>query len=185
MSRTIAGLLLRSKRLKNRGTNTVVLRGLSEKMTVNSLLIGALATLMVFAVAMSNVALGEKIYSDRSVTKDCPYDVMAMLDCSEEPGISMEEGEKIIEKYSPILSRMDYQLYSAGETTLCSSIIGYDLMGWTDKFMPLSQFNALLIGCGYEPVALEGKYLLITIAQGICDVDFSGKTVMLNGEAYS
>lgn len=107
LSRTIAGMLLRNKRLKNRGTNTVVLRGLSGKMTVNSLLIGALATLLVFAIVMSNVALGEKIYSDRTVQKDCPYDVMAMLDCSEEPGISMGEGEKIIEKYSPIVSRMD------------------------------------------------------------------------------
>ena len=86
----------------------MVLRGLSGKMTVNSLLIGALATLLVFAIVMSNVALGEKIYSDRTVQKDCPYDVMAMLDCSEEPGISMGEGEKIIEEYSPIVSRMDY-----------------------------------------------------------------------------
>ena len=185
LSRTLAGLLLRSKRLKNRGTNTVVLRGLSGKMTVNTLLIGALATLLVFAIVMSNVALGEKIYSDRSVAKDCPYDVMAMLDCSEEPGISMGEGEKIIGKYSPIASRMDYQLYSAGETTLCSSILGYDLMGWTDKFMPLSQFNALLTGCGYDPITLEGQYLVITSVQGIGKTDFSDKTVHLNGTTYS
>ena len=34
LSRTAAGMLLRSRRLKNRGTNTVVLRGLSGKMTV-------------------------------------------------------------------------------------------------------------------------------------------------------
>ena len=37
-------------------TNTVILRGLSGKMTVNALLIGALATLLVFAIVMSNVA---------------------------------------------------------------------------------------------------------------------------------
>ena len=148
LSRTLAGMLLRNRKLKNKGTNTVVLRGLSGKMTVNSALIGALATLLVFAVVMSNVAFGEKIYSDYSVRKDCPSDVMAMLDCSAEPDISMEEGEQIIEKYSPIVSKMEYQLYSASETTLCSSIIGYDRMAWTDKFMPLSQFNALLTGCG-------------------------------------
>ena len=59
---TLAGMLLRSSRLKNKGTNTVILRGLSGKMTVNSLLIGALATLLVFAIAMSNVAFGEKTY---------------------------------------------------------------------------------------------------------------------------
>ena len=185
LSRTIAGMLLRNKRLKNRGTNTVVLRGLSGKMTVNSLLIGALATLLVFAIAMSNVALGEKVYSDRSVAKDCPYDVMAMFDCSGEPGISMEEGEKIIGKYSPIVSRMDYQLYSVGETTLCSSILGYDLMGWTDKYMPLSQFNTLLTGCDYDPITLEGQYLVITSVQGIGETDFSDKTVHLNGTTYS
>lgn len=185
LSRTIAGMLLRNEKLKNRGTNTVVLRGLSGKMTVNSLLIGALATILVFAIVMSNVALGEKIYSDRSVTKDCPYDVMAMLDCSEKPGISMEEGEKIIGKYSRILSRLDYQLYSAGETTLCSSILGYDVMGWTDKFMTLSQFNALLTGCGYDPVTLEDQYLVITFVQGIGETDFSDKTINFNGTTYS
>lgn len=59
---TLAGMLLRSSRLKNKGTNTVILRGLSGKMTVNSLLIGALATLLIFAIAMSNVAFGEKTY---------------------------------------------------------------------------------------------------------------------------
>ena len=185
LSRTITGGLLHSRKLKNSGTNTVVLRGLSGKMTMNSLLIGALATLLVFAVAMSNIAFGEKIYSDRTIEKDCPYDVMAMFDLSEEQGISMEEGRQIIDSFSPITSQIDFRLYSQGETTLCSSILGYDLMHWTDKFMPLSQFNALLAGCGYEQVALEKEYLLITIAQGICDVDFSDKTVTLNGQAYS
>ena len=71
-SRTIAGVLLRNKRLKNKGTNTVVLRGLSGKMTVNAVLIGALATLLVFAIVMSNVAFGERIYEEHSIQKDCP-----------------------------------------------------------------------------------------------------------------
>lgn len=185
LSRALAGALLRNERLKNRGMNAVVLRGLSGKMTVNALLIGAMATILVFAVVMSNVAMGEKIYADCSVAKDCPYDVLAMLDCAKEPEISLEEGEKIIEKHSPIASRMDFQLHSAGETTLCSSVLGYDLMGWTDKFMPLSQFNALLTGCGWEPVALDGQYLVVTGVQGIRDVDFSDKTVTLNGKTCS
>lgn len=45
--------------------------------------LGALSTLLVFAVAMSNVAFGEKIYSEHSVKKDCPYDVMSMFDLPE------------------------------------------------------------------------------------------------------
>lgn len=185
LSRTLAGMLLRSKRLKNKGTNTVVLRGLSGKMTVNALLIGALATLLVFAICMSNVAFSEKVYTDLTIEKECPYDVIALYDLSREPGISLDEGRKTIEKYSPITGEQDFQLYSSGETTLCSSIIGYDLMGWTDLFMPLSQFNQLLTGCGYDPVSLEKEYLLVTDVQGICDVDFSGKPVTLNGETYT
>ena len=61
LSRTLAGILLRNRKLKNKGTNAVVLRGLSAKMTMNSLMIGALATLLCFSVAMANVSLGEKI----------------------------------------------------------------------------------------------------------------------------
>ena len=181
LSRTLAGLLLRSKQLKNNGTNTVVLRGLSGKMTANSLLIGALATLLVFAVVMSNVAFSEKVYTDLTIEKECPYDVMALFDLSEEPGIDMDEGRKTIEKYSPIIGEQEFQLYSSGKTTLCSSILGYEEMGLADLFMPLSQFNQLLTSCGQEPVTLENGYLLITDVQGICDVDFSGKSVTLNG----
>lgn len=185
LSRTLAGILLRNKRLKNSGTNAVVLRGLSGKMTVNSLLIGALATLLVFAVVMSNVAFSEKIYEELTVEKECPYDVMALFDLSEEPGISMDEGRQIVEKYSPITAELDFQLFSLGETTLCSRILGYKEMGMTDLFLPLSQFNTLLTGCGYEPVSLGREYLLITDVQGICDVDFSDKDVTLNGRSYT
>lgn len=185
LSRTLAGLLLRSKRLKNKGTNTVVLRGLSGKMTVNSLLIGALATLLVFAVVMCNVAFSEKLYGDRTIAMDCPYDVMAMIDPTQENAFTMEEGEAIITKYSPITSKIDYQLYTTDETTLCSSILGYDSMGWTDKFIPLSQLNQLLTGCGYEPVQLNSGYLVFSTVRGICETDFSDKTVTLNGKTYS
>ncbi|MDY4835039.1 MAG: ABC transporter permease [Frisingicoccus sp.] len=184
-SRTLAGMLLRSKRLKNRGTNTVVLRGLSEKMTVNSLLIGALATLLVFSVAMSNVAFSEKVYTDLTIEKECPYDVMALVDLSVKQEISMDEGKKIIERYSPITEEQEFSLYSLGEATLCSTIMGYKEMGMTDLFMPLSQFNTLLTGCGYEPVSLEDEYLLITDIQGICDIDFSNKPVIINGQTYT
>ena len=64
--------------------------------------LGALSTLLVFAVAMSNVAFGEKIYSEHSVKKDCPYDVMSMFDLPEEQGVSMKDGREIIEQYSPL-----------------------------------------------------------------------------------
>ncbi|MCI5510854.1 MAG: ABC transporter permease [Eubacterium sp.] len=185
LSRTLAGMLLLNQRLKNHGINTVILRGLSGKMTVNSLLIGALSTLLVFAIVMSNVAFSEKIYTDLTIEKECPYDIIGLFNLSQEQGISRDEGRKIVEKYSPITSQQDFCLYTSGDTTLCSNIIGYDSMGWTDLYMPLSQFNALLTGCGKEPVQLQNKYLLITDVQGICDVDFSAKSVNLNDRTYT
>ena len=58
-------------------------------------------------------------------------------------------------------------------------------MEWTDLYMPLSQFNRLLTGCGWEPVELDSRYLLVTDVQGICDIDFSERFVTLNGETYT
>lgn len=185
LSRTLAGMLLLNQRLKNHGINTVILRGLSGKMTVNSLLIGALSTLLVFAIVMSNVAFSEKIYTDLTIEKECPYDIIGLFNLSQEQGISRDEGRKIVEKYSPITSQQDFCLYTSGDTTLCSNILGYDSMGWTDLYMLLSQFNALLTGYGKEPVQLQNKYLLITDVQGICDVDFSKESVTFNDRTYT
>ena len=185
LSRTLAGMLLLNQRFKNNGINTVILRGLSGKMTVNSVLIGALSTLLVFAIVMSNVAFGEKVYTDLTIEKECPYDVMGLFDLSAEQGISGDEGRKIIEKYSSITTKQEFFLYTSNDTTLCSNILGYDAMGWTDCYMPLSQFNTLLVGCGKEPVKLANEYLLITDVQGICDVDFSKESVTFNQCTYT
>lgn len=83
--------------------------------------LGALSILLVFAVAMSNVAFGEKIYSEHSVKKDCPYDVMSMFGLPEEQGVSMKVGREIIEQYSPITEQIDYKLYSPGETPFAAA----------------------------------------------------------------
>ena len=185
LSRTLAGMLLLNRRIKSKGINTVILRGLSGRMTVNSILIGAVSTLLVFAIVMCNVAFGEKVYTDLTIEMECPYDVMGLFDATKERGISAEDGRKIVEKYSPITSKQEFRLYTSGETTLCSNILGYDVMEWTDLYMPLGSFNSLLVGCGKEPVELGREYLLITDVQGICDVDFSKQSVTFNQCAYT
>lgn len=185
LSRSVTGILLRWGRLKSRGTHTVILRSLSSKMTVNSLLIGALATLLAFAVAMANISFGDQLYSERSVKKDCPYDVMAMYDLSETQGITMEEGRQIIEKYSSITDERNYQFYSTGESTLSSHVRGWEEMDWTDQFLSLSQFNGLLADCGYEPVELENNFLFVTTVPQLRDTDFSDVSVTLSGKTYS
>lgn len=185
LARALAGVLLHGRRLRSRGTNTVVLRGLGARIGINSALIGAIATLFAFAMAMCNVAFSEKVYAEYSIQKDCPYDVLVMLSAEETSGISMEEGEAVIEKYSPITSRLFFRLYSTGEATLSSSILGYEELEITDKFMTLSQFNELLRGCGREAVTLGNEYLLVTQIQGIGEVDFSKKVLLWNEKSYT
>ncbi|MBR2403659.1 MAG: ABC transporter permease [Lachnospiraceae bacterium] len=185
LSRSVTGMFLRSRRLKNKGTNVVVFRNLSEKMTMNSVLIGALATLLVFAMGMSNVALAEKTYSNYSSDRECPYDVMAQFGRNEEVEISKEQGEKIIEEYSAITEQKNYKLYTTEETTLSGLILGYDLMGWMDKFMPLSQFNEMLVECGYEPVTLNEEYMLVTFISEIAEIDYSNQTLIVDDTSYT
>ena len=185
LSRSVTGMFLRSRRLKNKGTNVVVFRNLSEKMTMNSVLIGALATLLVFAMGMSNVALAEKTYSNYSSDRECPYDVMAQFGRNEEVEISKEQGEKIIEEYSAITEQKNYKLYTTEETTLSGLIQGYDLMGWMDKFMPLSQFNEMLVECGYEPVTLNEEYMLVTFISEIAEIDYSNQTLIVDDTSYT
>ena len=75
--------------------------------------------------------------------KGCPYDVMSMFDLPEEQGASMKESREIIEQYSPITEQIDYQLYSPGKTTLCSSIPGYVEMGWWENMFLGGEQNLL------------------------------------------
>lgn len=186
LAQTLPGLLLRSRRLKNTGTNTVVWRSLSAGLNRNAMLTGALATLLVFAVCMLNVAFSEKLYTEYSLDKERPYDVTVLYDLTEKQPITMEEGKRIIEEASPITGEIMYQLYTTERSDICSSILGYEEMGLQDKFMPLSQFEQLLSGCGWEeiPVCPDGAYLAVTTVQGICEADFSDKTLSAAGKSW-
>ena len=69
--------------------------------------------------------------------------MMSMFDLPEEQGASMKESREIIEQYSPITEQIDYQLYSPGKTTLCSSIPGYVEIGWWENMFLGGEQNLL------------------------------------------
>ena len=185
LSRGLFGTLLQKKRTAWTGTNTVILRGLSGRMTTNAVLIGMLAVLLTFSVMASNMAFGEKVYSEESVKIACPYDVRVVLVTSETGNPSMEEIKQIIEDYNPISSQIDFALLTTGKTEYVGSIDGYESIAVQDKYMPLSQFNVLLSGCGYEPVSLNDEYIIVTNTMDIVDTDFHDVILTLNGERYT
>jgi len=185
LARGLFGTLLQRKQTAWLGTNTVILRGLSSRMTTNAVLIGVLAVLLTFSVMASNIAFGEKVYSQESVKIACPYDVRVELVTLETGNPSMEEIKQIIEDYNPMCSQIDFALLTTGKTEYVSRIDGYESIGMRDKYMPLSQFNALLSGCGQKPISLAGEYMIVTNTMEIVDTDFHDVTLTLNGERYA
>lgn len=79
LARGLFGTLLQKKKTAWQRTNTVILRELSGRMTTNSVLNGVFAVLLTFSVIASNMAFGEKVYSEESVKIACPYDVRVEL----------------------------------------------------------------------------------------------------------
>lgn len=185
LARGLFGTLMQKKQTAWTGTNTVILRGLSGRMTTNSVLIGVFAILLTFSIIASNIAFGEKVYSEESVEIACPYDVRVELAVSEAGTPGMEKIKQIIEDYNPISSQIDFALLTTGKTEYVSRIDGYESIAVQDKYMPLGQFNALLSGCGYEPVSLNGEYMIVTNTMEIVDTDFHDVTLTLNGEPYA
>ena len=60
LARSLGGLLLCSRTICSKGTNIFILRQLSGKMGVNSVMLGLLSVLIAFAVIGVNISLLEK-----------------------------------------------------------------------------------------------------------------------------
>lgn len=186
LSRAVTGIFLARKSFKNRGANTVVLRGLSSKMMTNSIMIGVMSVLLLFSIMASNIAFSEKVYNEKEIDKRCPYDAQCQYSLDEDAPISKEQAEKILNGYSPIASKYEWNLYSANKAEIVSNVLPGEEMDYVDKYVALSQFNKLLTDCGFEPVSLQQEYLVVSDISGIVEgCDFSDSVVTLNGKEYT
>ena len=161
LSKTLTGFLLKSRYLRSHQTSVVILRGLSQKMNVNSILSGALALLFALSIIAANVSFTMKSVSDKTLDNDYPFDFAAYYPA----GISEEtkvKDQQVLQSYSAFTNEFDFTLKTDGGCNLVNQIQGYDVMGWNDIFMSLSDFNQLLERSGQETKQLSNQYLVIS-----------------------
>lgn len=193
-ARSVTAFMLKNRRFCSRGTNTFTLRQLSGKMRANSVMAGLLSFLIAFAVIGVDVSFTQKVSEEMSIDTYYPFDVTLMEDVynTEESGeeegspITPEEGKRIIERYSPVKEEIPYTIYDTGEGYLHSFTpwTGEGYEGLTDTVIKESEYNRLREAKGYDPVDLEGGFLIGSEDASIRNSDFSGALLELGGKTY-
>lgn len=183
LARSLIHFLLRRKGLCSRGSAVFVLRSLSGMLGVNSVMLGFLAFLLTFAVLGINAAFIQRISQEESLKKKYPYDVVYAAGQNEET-IKTSEAEALIRKYTDIKSKFSYCAYTTGRGDFygCTQWAGY--IGLTDSFVKLSDFNALIVPLGYEPVSLSDEYMIVPSTSKAEKGRWEGFVFEQNGRRY-
>ena len=186
LARSLASLLLKSERFCSRGANTFVLRQLSGKLSANSVMAGALAFLLAFAVIGANFSFVQKIMVDATLDRSYPFDALLLQEPDETPSLDPAEAEEILASYAAIEDKYVYRIYDTGESALYSRTPyhGEGYGGLTDAVVAESDFNRLLQLVGEEPVELNGGYLLLSQVAQVFGADFSQTRLTLGGREY-
>ena len=187
LARSLVNILVKNRRFYASGTNTFTLRQLSGRLKTNSLMAGILAFLISFAVIGANVSFVQKTSERVGLDKYYPYDISLISDPESLSPITKQEGEKIINQFCEIENSITYNVYTNNQSylhnfTIWSSENGFSL---TDSFITESDFNKIITGLGYEPVDLDGKFLIVTDMPQVAGFDFSKAVLKSGGESYS
>lgn len=196
LAKSLIYVLLHSKKLRARGTNTFVLRQLSGALGSNAVMLGALSFLLTFAVIGANVAFAQKASQEKALLKNYPYNIRYASSYEFEStgqgvkkaaAIPPEQAEKLISKYVTIENKTAMNVYTTGKSDFYGrtrwSGEGYDLL--RDSFMRLSDFNALIVPLGYEPVQMEDEYLIVSAYLEELKDNWDGFTFTHGGKSYS
>ncbi|MDO4321338.1 MAG: ABC transporter permease [Lachnospiraceae bacterium] len=194
LARGGVGLLQKSRRLGCRGTNTFVLRQLGSALSLNSVMLGALAALLALAVVGANLSFIQKMIEEEALRRDFPYDIMyagnladgsgASLFSAEEPKIPISEAEEKIKKYADIKAKHPYTLYTNGTSYFYGFTRYAGNPDLQDYYMKESDFNDFVTPLGYEPVRLEAQYFVVANDAQMAQVDWSKTQLSLRGREY-
>lgn len=191
MAKCLVPLLLGRKKLCGRGTNVFVLRQLSGALSVNAVMLGCLAFLLSFAVIGVNTSFIVKRMHMEILDRECPYDIFCYAQTGREA--FLEEAEAVIGEYVEIRERISCKVYGSGSHAFSEYTGWYrqyleDGWGWEDfqdSFVALGDFNRLIALLGFDPVSLEGEYLVVGNGWEISQVDWSGMVFEQGGKRYT
>lgn len=186
LAKSIVHVLLKSEKLRCRGTNIFTFRQLSGKLESNALMAGALSFLIAFSIIGANCSFVQKVGEEASLGRQYPFDLVGHFDAENESPLSIEEAEKIVGQYTGIQKKIPYNLYTSGNGFLYSFTpwTGDGYEGLHDVFMKESDVNRLLVELGRDPVTLDGGYMILGNVPQILQYDFTGAVVERNGKQY-
>ena len=197
VAKSLVYVLLRRKKLCNRGTNIFVLRQLSGSLRANAVMLGFLSFLLTFTIIGVNASFVQKAAQSHALDKTAPYDLRYTdnLEPEYRPEISPAEAEKIIEKYTKITHKYPYSLYTdpasgfvpngpKGDAAIASLV---EQFGERNEFMfmKLSDFNALITPLGYDAVQLEKEYLAVSRIADVEELDWGSIQYKRGDKTYS
>lgn len=182
LSKSLIGLLMRTKKFKHQGTSIFTLRQLSSKLSANSILIGLLAFLISFAVIGANSSFAQRIRTNAVLDRDFPFDVSSMVINKDKMNITFDEAQTIVEKYSPIKNRVEYSIYSMGDRYIhgFTDRTGPEYWAYYDTYIEVSDFNRVYGEIGYRPVSLgDNGFMLSAYDHDVEQFDFSEAQLQL------
>jgi putative ABC transport system permease protein len=187
LARSVVNLILKSKRLCAKGTNTFIFRQLSGKLNANSVMAGILAFLITFAVIGANVSFVQKVSEQAALDEYYPFDISsAMYAENGKPPFSLAEANTIISQYTQIEFSISYNVYTTGSNTLhgFTQWNGEGYTGLNDSLVTESDYNRLLTALGKKPIQLNNSFLIVSNEPSIMQYDFSKAELDLNGLTY-
>lgn len=186
LAKSLIYVLLKSKRLRAKGTNQFILRQLSATLNANALLLGLLAFLISFAIIATNTGFLYKAVEEENVAKSYPFDVMGNETIGEKTPISAKQATEKIEKYSAIDEAFQTPFYTNGKVDFLKLTAWYDEeLTDRDLYLRESDLNTLLEGLGEKTIQLNGQYAIYSNNALIKQYDFSKQQVKLNGKSYN
>lgn len=183
LARSVVFLLLRQKRLCSKGTAVFVLRQLSGTLGSNSVIMGALAFLLTFAVIGSNFSFVQRASRESALNHDCPFDIMYSGRQNGEIPLSYGEIEDVMKNFVTAEDEFFYEIYTTGGSEFLEHI-GLYAKGLCDSFISLSDFNRICEPLGYDPVQLQDEFFIAANTQGVLEEQWKGMEFQWNGKSY-
>lgn len=185
-AKCIMYLLLKSKTLKQKGTNLFIMRQLSATLSSNALLLGLLAFLMTFSIIAANTGFLYKAVEKENLDRRYPFDIMGNKEESSPSPITLQEATEKIQAVAEVEHFIETPFYTSNQVIFLKQTSWYDEQFTdTDVYMKQSDLNILLKYLGQKPIHLNNQFAIYSDQPNISSFDFSQQTIEHEGKTYS
>lgn len=186
LAKCLMYLLLRSKKITQKGTNQFILRQLSATLSSNAILLGLLAFLMSFSIIAANTGFLYKAVEEETLEHRFPFDIRGNFSANETPVYNFDEIQQKINAVTTITQAIETPVYTNGKVDFLKQTHWYDEQFTdTDAYVSQSDFNKLLTHLGQEPIELTKQFAIYSDIEAIRNYDFSNNVIEHQGTNYT